>query len=117
MFSLCYIINIEFFFLDLLIFSWIYGASESFIGLNLWPARNPENFLLWPWKAFYEFIPLENVAELAPKTLFMDQVYCTIECRCRAFLTKFELIEHDKRNLRSVTHADRRVHYSLSDNV
>ncbi|XP_055332133.1 uncharacterized protein LOC129584056 [Paramacrobiotus metropolitanus] len=59
---------------DILIYSPFYGASEGLFGINLWPFREPINYLLWPCGIFYEFIPLEHVTDANPPTVFMDQV-------------------------------------------
>ncbi|XP_055329640.1 GH3 domain-containing protein-like [Paramacrobiotus metropolitanus] len=42
--------------------------------MNLWPDRVPMNYLLFPYGIFYEFIPLANVHDTVPPTLFMDQL-------------------------------------------
>ncbi|XP_055349268.1 uncharacterized protein LOC129596108 [Paramacrobiotus metropolitanus] len=59
---------------DVTLYSPFYGASEGFLGINLWPFRSSVNYILWPCGIFWEFIPLENVTDTNPKTYFMDQV-------------------------------------------
>ncbi|XP_069763350.1 GH3 domain-containing protein isoform X2 [Narcine bancroftii] len=55
-------------------YSPIYAATEGLIGVNLWPERKEQHYLLCPQSLFYEFIPINLHEEEQPRTLFMDEV-------------------------------------------
>ena len=58
---------------DLPIYSPSYGATESFIGVGLWPDR-PGNYVMATDPAYFEFIPLAAVDEDRPSTVDMAGV-------------------------------------------
>jgi hypothetical protein len=53
------------------LFSSFYGASESPIGVGLWPNR-PGDYVLPAGCAYYEFIPLADIDSEHPKTVDLD---------------------------------------------
>jgi hypothetical protein len=55
-------------------YSTIYGASESMIGINLWPKFPVPEYLLIPTWNFYEFIPVEDSDLDSPRVLTSRQV-------------------------------------------
>ncbi|MEH2173671.1 GH3 auxin-responsive promoter family protein [Nostoc sp.] len=46
-----------------------YGATESFIGVNLEPERDPPSYVITPRVAFFEFIPVSEVDKDMPNTI------------------------------------------------
>ncbi|CAH1773426.1 unnamed protein product [Owenia fusiformis] len=52
----------------------LYGATEGFCGINIWPRRAEREYVLLPEAIFYEFIPVDDAGEDQPKTLFSDQL-------------------------------------------
>ena len=58
---------------ELPIFSPSYGATESFIGVALWPDR-PERYVLAPDVAYFEFIPEKEVDAKTPQTLTLGEI-------------------------------------------
>ncbi|XP_066554528.1 GH3 domain-containing protein isoform X2 [Amia ocellicauda] len=55
-------------------YSPFYAATEGLIGVNLWPEREPRQYLLCPRSMLCEFIPEGSLEEEHPATLLMDQV-------------------------------------------
>lgn len=55
-------------------FSPLYGATEGLFGLNIEPLNPKRTYLLTPRTMFFEFIPIDQVDEESPQTLFMNQV-------------------------------------------
>ncbi len=53
------------------IYSPSYGATESFIGVGLWPDR-PGHYVMATDPSFFEFIPLADVDEARPETVNME---------------------------------------------
>ncbi|GAV02755.1 hypothetical protein RvY_13281 [Ramazzottius varieornatus] len=51
-----------------------YMATEGWLGINIWPNRHPSVWLLAPYKIFFEFIPVSDMHEEQPKTVFADEV-------------------------------------------
>ena len=58
---------------DLPIYSPSYGATESFIGVGLWP-EHPERYVMATDPSYFEFIPVENVDDAQPATVDMEGV-------------------------------------------
>ena len=58
---------------DLPIYTTVYGASETPIGLNVEVAR-PEWYVLLVGLAYFEFIPLEAIEEAQPQTCGLDEL-------------------------------------------
>jgi hypothetical protein len=56
---------------DVPIYTTVYGASETPIGLNIEVAR-PERYVLLVGLAYFEFIPLEAIEEEQPRTCGLD---------------------------------------------
>jgi GH3 auxin-responsive promoter len=56
---------------DIPLFSSFYGASESPIGVGLWPDR-PRDYALLVGCAYYEFVPLADADQEQPKTVDLD---------------------------------------------
>ena len=55
---------------DLPIYSPSYGATESFVGVGLWPDR-PGDYVMATDPAFFEFIPIEWAEAAQPDTVDM----------------------------------------------
>ena len=58
---------------DLPIYSPSYGATESFIGVGLWPDR-PHHYVMATDPSYFEFIPIALVDEDRPLTVDMEGV-------------------------------------------
>lgn len=58
---------------DLPIYSPSYGATESFIGVGLWPDR-PHRYVMATDPSYFEFIPVDLVGEDQPATVDMADV-------------------------------------------
>lgn len=58
---------------DVPIYSPSYGATESFIGLALWPDQD-DQYVLATDVAYFEFILNENVEDDDPKTITLEQL-------------------------------------------
>lgn len=58
---------------DLPIYSPSYGATESFIGVGLWPDR-PGHYVMATDPSYFEFIPIDVAAETQPDTVDMAGV-------------------------------------------
>jgi hypothetical protein len=58
---------------ELPIYSPSYGATESFIGVGLWPDR-PHRYVMATDPSYFEFIPFELVGERQPSTVDMAGV-------------------------------------------
>lgn len=58
---------------DLPIYSPSYGATESFIGVGLWPHR-PGHYVMATDPAYFEFIPIGDVDAEQPETVDMEGV-------------------------------------------
>ncbi|GAV06309.1 hypothetical protein RvY_16323 [Ramazzottius varieornatus] len=52
----------------------LYVATEGWLGINIWPNRHPNVWLLSPYKMFFEFIPVAGMEEDQPATLFAEEV-------------------------------------------
>ncbi|OQV13545.1 putative Indole-3-acetic acid-amido synthetase GH3.17 [Hypsibius exemplaris] len=58
-----------------LLYSVCMVATETgFVGTNLWPTKDPQQYILIPQLHFYEFLPVELKDNAKVKTVFMDQV-------------------------------------------
>ena len=58
---------------DLPIYSPSYGATESFIGVGLWPER-PGHYVMATDPAYFEFIPIAEADDDQPNTVDMEGV-------------------------------------------
>ena len=58
---------------DLPIYSPSYGATESFIGVGLWPDR-PHRYVMATDPSYFEFIPVDLIHEDQPSTVDMEGV-------------------------------------------
>ncbi|NNF63038.1 MAG: GH3 auxin-responsive promoter family protein [Acidimicrobiia bacterium] len=58
---------------DLPIYSPSYGATESFIGVGLWP-EHPERYVMATDPSYFEFIPVEHFGEAQPSTVDMEGI-------------------------------------------
>lgn len=58
---------------DLPIYSPSYGATESFIGVGLWPER-PGQYVMATDPSYFEFIPVDRADEAQPDTVDMEGV-------------------------------------------
>ena len=58
---------------DLPIYSPSYGATESFVGVGLWPDR-PGHYVMATDPAYFEFIPIADAEESQPHTVDMEGV-------------------------------------------
>ncbi|MBX2802043.1 MAG: GH3 auxin-responsive promoter family protein [Myxococcales bacterium] len=58
---------------DLPIYTPSYGATESFVGVGLWPDR-PGHYVMATDPSYFEFIPTEHVDEAQPDTVDMQGV-------------------------------------------
>lgn len=68
-----YIPALEAYLGDIPIYSPSYGATESFIGIALWPHQR-ESYVLATDVAYFEFIPVEDVDSADPTCLTLDQL-------------------------------------------
>jgi hypothetical protein len=71
---------------DIPIYSPSYGATESFIGIALWPSQ-PESYVLATDAAYFEFIPVDQVDDDDPSCITLDQL--VIGQRVEIVLTNF----------------------------
>ncbi|XP_014677530.1 PREDICTED: GH3 domain-containing protein-like isoform X3 [Priapulus caudatus] len=55
------------------LYSPAYAATETLVGLNLWPKEEDPHYVLVPNITFYELIPLEAQDQEQPKTIFAEQ--------------------------------------------
>lgn len=58
---------------DIPIFSPSYGATESFIGIALWPDKD-DHYVLATDVAYFEFIPYQNVDDIEPIAITIEQL-------------------------------------------
>ncbi len=58
---------------DLPIYSPSYGATESFVGVGLWPDR-PGQYVMATDPSYFEFIPVDQAEETQPATVDMEGV-------------------------------------------
>jgi hypothetical protein len=68
-----YVPAIEWYAGDLPIYSPSYGATESFIGVGLWPDR-PGHYAMTTDPSYFEFIPIDRADEDQPLTVDMEGV-------------------------------------------
>ena len=61
--------KLQFYAGDIPIYSHGYGASESWVGVNLEPEKQPPGYVITPHAAFFEFIPMDQVDIDTPTTL------------------------------------------------
>ena len=61
--------NLQFYAGDIPIYSPGYGASESWVGVNLEPEKQPPGYVITPHAAFFEFIPAGEIDADTPTTL------------------------------------------------
>ena len=60
--------KLKFYLGDVPLYSHGYGASESWLGVNLKPEREPPAYVITPHAAFFEFIPVEEIDLELPST-------------------------------------------------
>ncbi len=61
--------RLKFYAADIPIYSGGFGASESWLGVNLEPQRDPPAYVMTPHAAFFEFIPVSEIDANQPKTV------------------------------------------------
>jgi hypothetical protein len=68
-----YLPNLKQYLADLPIYTTVYGASETPIGLNI-EVDQPEHYVLLVGLAYFEFISLEAIEEHQPQSLGLDEL-------------------------------------------
>ena len=66
--------KLKFYFGDVQLYSHGYGASESWIGVNLRPERETPAYVITPHAAFFEFIPVEEIDLASPSTVDLSSL-------------------------------------------
>ena len=66
--------KLKFYFGDVPLYSHGYGASESWVGVNLRPERETPAYVITPHAAFFEFIPVEEIDLAAPSTVDLSSL-------------------------------------------
>ncbi|MBW4631917.1 MAG: GH3 auxin-responsive promoter family protein [Iphinoe sp. HA4291-MV1] len=61
--------KLQFYAVQVPIYSAGFGASESWLGVNLQPERNPPAYVITPHAAFFEFIPFSEIDAQQPTTV------------------------------------------------
>ena len=61
--------NLQFYAGDIPIYTHGYGASESWVGVNLEPEKQPPGYVITPHSAFFEFIPVSDVDANTPNAV------------------------------------------------
>jgi hypothetical protein len=68
-----YLPNLKQYLADLPIYTTVYGASETPIGLNM-EVNQPEHYVLLVGLAYFEFIPLESIEEHQPQSCSLNEL-------------------------------------------
>jgi hypothetical protein len=58
---------------EISIYTTCFGATESMVGINLWP-ESPERYALSVGAAYYEFLPLADIDSAAPQTVGIEEL-------------------------------------------
>ena len=66
--------KLKFYLGDVPLYSHGYGASESWLGVNLKPEREPPAYVITPHAAFFEFIPVEEIDLDPPSTIDLSSL-------------------------------------------
>ncbi|MDJ0633495.1 MAG: GH3 auxin-responsive promoter family protein [Xenococcaceae cyanobacterium MO_188.B29] len=66
--------KLKFYFGDVALYSHGYGASESWVGVNLRPERETPAYVITSHAAFFEFIPVEEIDLAAPSTVDLSSL-------------------------------------------